>query len=106
MDTLPLVSGHHSMVDDSEYRDDGCDAHPSCLSCPFIVCRDDLPNAGIRVLRVLTDHQKILDLTRSGSPVGGVAETTGYSVRQVYRILKRYGDRNVSDVLTTLISTK
>lgn len=30
-----------------DYRDDGCDLHPACLSCPFSRCRYDEPH-GIR----------------------------------------------------------
>ncbi|MCH8007547.1 MAG: hypothetical protein IIC91_01655 [Chloroflexi bacterium] len=38
------------------YKDVGCDLAPSCLACPFVVCRYDLPS-GIRELLVTLEER-------------------------------------------------
>lgn len=68
-----------------EYRDTGCDLAPSCLRCPFEVCRFDLPE-GAQALQRLRRDPLIVELARSVS-VNAAAAEYGLSRRSVFRIL-------------------
>ena len=80
---LPLVQ-ERQLPENATYRDDGCDLHPRCLSCPLPVCRYDVPGGKRAVLNVYR-NQQIARLRRSNT-VAVVAEITGVSPRTVVRV--------------------
>jgi len=73
----------------TRYRDEGCDYHPSCLTCPLPRCRYDEPG-GVRALLNLGRDREILHLRRrQGLAVETLARRYGVSRRTVFRILQR-----------------
>ncbi|HJX62107.1 MAG TPA: helix-turn-helix domain-containing protein [Dehalococcoidia bacterium] len=73
----------------TRYRDEGCDFHPSCLTCPLPRCRYDEPG-GVRALLNVGRDREILQLRRrQGLAVETLAERYGVSRRTVFRILQR-----------------
>ncbi len=79
---LPLVQ-ERQLPENATYRDDGCDLHPSCLSCPFVRCRYDIPGGKRAVLNLYRD-QMIATLRRSYT-VPVVAGLLGVSARTIVR---------------------
>ena len=80
---LPLVQ-ERQLPENATYRDDGCDLHPSCLSCPFVRCRYDIPGGKRAVLNLYRD-QMIATLRRDYT-VPVVAGLMGVSRRTVVRV--------------------
>ncbi len=81
---LPLVQ-ERQLPENATYRDDGCDLHPSCLSCPLPVCRYDTPGGKRALLNIYRD-QLIASLRRSGNTVPVVARLLNVSRRTVVRV--------------------
>lgn len=82
------------------YADHGCSYAPSCLNCPFDVCRYDRGFAGNRVSKAMNrvDRDKQIARMRArGMQVEQIAQKIGVSGRTVARILSRQGPSN-SDV--------
>ena len=73
------------------YRDDGCDIHPQCLSCPLPRCRYDEPGGVRAMLNGYRDRQ-ILALRADGAAVDQIAERYSLSRRTVFRILSGAGE--------------
>jgi Helix-turn-helix domain of resolvase len=76
-DTLPEKIG---------YRDDGCEIHPQCLTCPLPRCRYDEPGGLNGVLTRMRDRE-IVRLRSKGTPVETIADVFGVSRRTVFRVL-------------------
>ena len=73
----------------TRYRDEGCDLHPSCLTCPLPQCRYDEPG-GVRAIFNLRRDREILRLRRrQGLSVDMLARRYGVSRRTVFRILRK-----------------
>ncbi len=70
----------------TRYRDNGCDVHPSCLSCPLPRCRYEEPG-GLRALLNKTRDEQIVNQRASGVPVAELATRFGVSRRTVFRVL-------------------
>ena len=68
------------------YQDNGCEVHPSCLTCPLNRCRYDEPG-GLRALINADRDRKILELRLGGATVDDLAGRFGVSRRTVFRIL-------------------
>ncbi|MQA00310.1 MAG: helix-turn-helix domain-containing protein [Dehalococcoidia bacterium] len=70
-----------------EYRDEGCDLFPSCLACPLVRCRYDVPG-GVRAL-LNDDRNRRMRLARheDGLSVDDIARTFRVSRRTVFRVL-------------------
>ncbi len=81
---LPLVQ-ERQLPENATYRDDGCDLHPHCLTCPLPVCRYDVPG-GKRAVLAAPRNQMIASLRRSGKTVPIVARLLGVSRRTVVRV--------------------
>ena len=78
----------------TRYRDDGCDIHPNCLTCPLPRCRYDEPG-GLRALVNAHRDREIVEMRLSGAGVGELAGRFGLSRRSVFRILSgRPADAN------------
>ena len=79
---LPLAQ-ERQLPENATYRDDGCDLHPSCLTCPLPVCRYDIPG-GKRAVLNLYRNEQIARLRRDYT-VPVVAGLMGVSARTVVR---------------------
>jgi hypothetical protein len=66
------------------YRDEGCDLHPACLTCPFEVCRFDLHH-GAQELKRRADRARVRALVECGAGVDAVAAALGISRRSAHR---------------------
>ncbi len=75
-----------ALPEELHYRDDGCDIHPHCLTCPLPRCRYDEPG-GLRAMLNSYRDQQIVALRRDGAPVDQIAERFSLSRRTVFRIL-------------------
>lgn len=75
-----------ALPEEIRYRDDGCDIHPQCLTCPLPRCRYDEPG-GLRGLLNAYRDQQIVALRGDGAPVDQIAERYSLSRRTVFRIL-------------------
>jgi hypothetical protein len=76
------------------YADHGCSYAPSCLNCPFEVCRYDRGFAGNRVSKAaerVRRDEEITAMRASGMQVEQIAQARGISGRTVARILSRSG---------------
>ena len=80
---LPLVQ-ERQLPENATYRDDGCDLHPHCLTCPLPVCRYDVPGGKRAVLNIYR-NERIARLRRTYT-VPVVAELMGVSARTVVRV--------------------
>ncbi len=75
-----------ALPEEIRYRDDGCDIHPQCLTCPLPRCRYDEPG-GLRGMLNAYRDQQIVALRGDGAPVDQIAERYDLSRRTVFRIL-------------------
>ncbi|HZP26120.1 MAG TPA: helix-turn-helix domain-containing protein [Dehalococcoidia bacterium] len=70
------------------YRDDGCEVHPHCLSCPLPRCRYEEPGG----LRALLNHERDLQIRRlhaHGLRADALARRFAISRRTVFRALAK-----------------
>jgi len=81
-DTLP---------EHSSYRDDGCDAAPSCLYCPLRMCKYDDPGWLQRENRRSRDEAILRARREERVSVPEVATRFGVSTRTVHRVLQTGG---------------
>ncbi len=79
---LPLVQ-ERQLPENATYRDDGCDLHPRCLTCPLPACRYDTPGGKRALLNIYRD-QMIANLRRNNT-VPVVAGLMGVSRRTIVR---------------------
>ena len=79
---LPLVQ-ERQLPENATYRDDGCDLHPHCPTCPLPVCRYDIPG-GKRAVLNLYRNERIARLRRTYT-VPVVAGLMGVSARTIVR---------------------
>src|SRR2546425_6217831 len=82
---FPRVRGG-SLPERTGYRDDGCEIHPQCLTCPLPRCRYDEPGGLTGLLNGLRDRE-IVALKSRGVAVEEIAETFAVSRRTVFRVL-------------------
>src|SRR5438034_358200 len=75
-----------SLPERTGYRDDGCEIHPQCLTCPLPRCRYDEPGGLTGLLNGLRDRE-IAALKSRGMAVEEIADTFGVSRRTVFRVL-------------------
>lgn len=75
-----------ALPEELHYRDDGCDIHPHCLTCPLPRCRYDEPG-GVRALLNSYRDQRIASLRGEGASVDEIAERFELSRRTVFRVL-------------------
>jgi AraC-like DNA-binding protein len=71
------------------FRDNGCDIHSSCLSCPLPQCRYDDPGWMQREERGQRDTQILQARAEKALPVHELAARFGVSTRTVHRVLRR-----------------
>lgn len=75
-----------SLPEHTRYRDDGCDIHPHCLTCPLPRCRYEEPG-GLRALLNEYRDREIVQLRMQGMGVDELANRFGISRRTVFRVL-------------------
>lgn len=88
----PVVSRVRAgaLPEDVRYRDDGCDIHPHCLTCPLPRCRYDEPG-GVRALLNAQRNRRVLELRLLGVPIDSLALRFNVTRRTIFRILSRGG---------------
>ena len=74
-----------ALPEGSCYPDEGCDAYPQCLACPFPRCRYDSWH-GMAKMRAEKRDAGIVALRREGVTVDEVAERFGVCRRTVFRV--------------------
>jgi hypothetical protein len=78
-----------ALPEHTHYVDNGCDLHPSCLTCPLVRCRFDEPG-GARKLISDDRDAGILRLHREEQlDVSSIAREYRISRRTVFRVLAR-----------------
>ena len=82
-----------ALPEEIRYRDDGCDIHTHCLTCPLPRCRYDEPG-GLRAMLNAYRDQQIVALRRDGEHVDQIAERFSLSRRTVFRILSATPERS------------
>lgn len=82
------------------FRDDGCDIHPHCLTCPLPRCKYDDPQGVRRLLQIGRDAEIVRLRREEGVPVNLLAQLYGLSRRSVFRILRRWDEEGPTEVIT------
>jgi len=77
----------------TRYRDEGCEAAPSCLNCPFPHCLEDSPRARQTAATTVLARD-ITTLRRQGMTTAEIARVCGKSLRTVQRLLKQGREEN------------
>lgn len=77
-----------ALPENLHYRDDGCDIHPRCLTCPLPRCRYEEPG-GLRSLLNQDRDSRIRTLRRQGLSVEELARRFQVSRRTVFRVLEK-----------------
>ena len=80
-------------ADESNWKDNGCELFPACLSCPLPQCIEDKPR-GKQKLRMLTRASQMAELRRCGKSTREIAALFKVSQRTVQRVLATGGVRN------------
>ncbi len=81
---LPLVR-RDTLPEHADYRDTGCALSPRCLSCSIDRCKDDEPDAAVKVRA--RDREIVMLRRRHGAPIDALAGTYGLTRRSIFRIL-------------------
>ena len=81
LDDLPIVQ-----LQRGYFVDTGCDLAPSCLNCPFKVCRYDLPG-GERALMNESRDSAIIEAYYAGDAAEVLAKRFRLSVRTIRRVV-------------------
>lgn len=71
------------LPESTAYHDEGCDIHPSCLTCPLPACRYEMPPGRARALAQAAALAKLLEMGRT---MDEAATELGVSRRTVYRL--------------------
>ncbi len=77
-----------ALPEHAQYRDDGCDIHPHCLTCPLPRCRYDEPG-GLRSILIASRDKDVVMLRLQGESVDRLSSRFDLSRRTVFRILAK-----------------
>lgn len=102
-ETLPFVKS--DMLHDGRQKiktDDGCSLAPSCLNCPFPVCRWDpefnimwaSSKEAVKALEKTERYAGILEMRRDRIQVPVIAKHFKVATRTVYRVIEKAGVLN------------
>ncbi len=72
------------------YRDEGCEVHKSCLSCPLPGCIYEVAGGKQRWLKRQRNRQVARQFVSEGKGVKELAQSFGISTRTVQRVLKSH----------------
>ncbi len=91
-----------ALPENYSYRDDGCDIHPACLTCPLPQCRYDNPRGARGMFNEVRDVE-IVRLRRKGLAINEIARRYGISRRTVFRVMRRSieGTSGKADLLSS-----
>ncbi len=78
---------HADPTELTEYKDEGCEAFASCLSCPLPRCLEEQPAARKKWLKQARDRQ-VIDHWKKSANTAETARATGLSQRTVQRIVQ------------------
>lgn len=92
---LPRVR-EDALPEHTEYRDEGCDIHPHCLTCPLPRCRYDEPG-GLRAILNAHRDQQIIALRLQGVGIEELARRFRVSRRTVFRALEKARQRPAAE---------
>lgn len=85
--TSPGTTTHSGyQPDDINWKDNGCDLNPACLSCPLPRCIEEEPR-GKQKLRMLARASHMAQLKRQGKSTREIAALFNISQRTVQRVL-------------------
>ena len=105
-----VIAGLDLLPEEVEWRDEGCEVFPACLSCPLPRCIEEEPRGRQRLKAVLRARQ-MNALRRNGKSIKEIAGLFGVSNRTVQRALekqkpkrKRQNDR--AKVKTSIMSSR
>ena len=84
---------HDSLPEFAGYKDDGCDIHDQCLTCPLPRCRYEEPG-GLRAILNAQRDAEIHGMRQSGASVDDLAERFTLSKRTIFRILEGTSPRS------------
>ncbi len=73
------------------FKDTGCNLAPSCLRCPFPVCKYDLPGGPQRIATKHRDAEIAKRYVKDQTPVWQLAQLFDVSQRLVQRAICKYG---------------
>ena len=69
---------------------DGCSAHPTCLTCPFEVCRYDMSRDAFEaLLRRHRDRERIAIIEAESLTEEQAAARFGVTRRTIFRMMRR-----------------
>jgi len=97
---LPHARGDR-LPEQMRYRDDGCNIHPECLTCPLERCRYEEPGGLRAVLNAGRDRQ-IAFLRSKGVAAEKIAGRFGVSRRTVFRIVETAARRRRAEDEATI----
>lgn len=83
----PLESSD-SLPEQTRYRDDGCDIHPACLSCPLPQCRYDEPYDKLAEQRKERNAAIMQAFYDEGLSVADLISRFNVSRRTIHRVLQ------------------
>ena len=99
--TAKIVQMYYSLIMDAseldllpdhvDWRDEGCDLFPSCLSCPLPRCAEEM-SRGRQRLRMSARARHIANLKASGRSTSDIARLFGLTTRTVQRNLASVRD--------------
>jgi len=82
------------LPDEFPYEDRGCDMAPSCLSCPFPKCLEEVP-WGKHKLSKRRRAERMAELRKEGKSIDEIARIFDVHERTVRRALKRTSPRSL-----------
>ena len=83
--TLARPPRRDALPENQDYRDDGCNYHPSCLTCPFEKCRYDL-RGGERISN-MARNAEILAMYAANVDPDEITIRCNISRRTLYRVV-------------------
>ena len=70
------------------YKDDGCEASPTCLTCPLPRCRYEA-RGGLREILNEPRDARLVQMHQNGISVNIIAAGANVSKRTVYRVISK-----------------
>ena len=84
------TTGHEAEYHENKYHEDkGCEASPSCLTCPLPQCKHDDPSSFLKFKQAKKDLSIFNAMQAENLTVEEAAERFSTTTRTVLRILRR-----------------
>ena len=78
-----------TVPEDKYYEDEGCEASPSCLTCPLPQCKYDDPSSFKKLKQAKNDLRISNTIQEENLTVEEAAERFSLTTRTVLRVLRR-----------------